>query len=117
MPLTLIASLIDPETLAPLPPSSDREFFFESLSGLPFMYNFTTSKEDTVTLTCPCCDTVHNDVPWIIGAEGGWKGFAEPSFAFECSLCSREFTGEMMGVRKFCEEVTRKRANRKVYFP
>lgn len=120
MPLTLIASLIDPTTGEPVPPSAQRETFFETTSGLPFMYSFTTSTSDTVSLPCPCCNTINRGVKWITpegNTAGEGAGFAEPNFVHQCEWCSEKFTRTVMGIRKFAEEVTRKRAMRKVYFP
>lgn len=120
MPLTLIASLIDPTTLEPALPSAQREAFFESISGLPFMYSITTSTSDVVSLVCPCCNTINPTVKWISSVEGNGKnkgtGFAEPKFEHECDWCKEKITRDKMGIRKFAEEVTRKRAGRKVYF-
>ncbi|KAG8805044.1 hypothetical protein FRC17_005756, partial [Serendipita sp. 399] len=119
MPLTLIASLIDSTTLEMALPSAQREAFFESTSGLPFMYSLKTTYSDVVTLRCPCCNTMNPTVQWITrkgDEEGKGEGFAEPDFVHQCDWCSREFTRTMMGVRKFCEEFTRRRAHRKVFF-
>lgn len=119
MPLTLIASLVDPTTLDPVLPSSQREAFFETTAELPFMYNIKTTFDDVLTLTCPCCNTVNPTVLWITPTgetPGKGHGFAEPEFQHECDWCKRKFTRSMMGVRKFCEEFTRRRAQRKVFF-
>ncbi|KIM24605.1 hypothetical protein M408DRAFT_26897 [Serendipita vermifera MAFF 305830] len=113
MPITLVASLIDPNTFEPLVPSYHRESFFELTSGLSFMYATSTSMTDVLELVCPCCNALNERVPWIT-ADG--KGFGETEFAYTCESCGRSFNRETMGVRKFCEEATRHRAGRKVYF-
>ena len=120
MPITLIASLIDPITFEPAVPSYQRESFFERISTLPFMYSLTTTTADVVSLTCPSCNAVNPTVPWITAEAhnaGAGKGFGEVNFEHACEACGRKFTRSMMGVRKFCEEFTRRRAGRKVYFP
>ncbi|KIM24602.1 hypothetical protein M408DRAFT_26896 [Serendipita vermifera MAFF 305830] len=114
MPITLIASLIDPVSLEPTLPSYYREAFFELTSGLQFMYSIHTRTEDVVELTCPRCDAPNARVPWIVSGVG--TGFGEAGFTYTCERCEREFTRAMMGVRKFCEEVARRRAGEKVYF-
>ncbi|KIM24077.1 hypothetical protein M408DRAFT_318915 [Serendipita vermifera MAFF 305830] len=113
MPLSLIASLIDPVTFEPAVPSYQRESYFETTSGLPFLYSQEITTNGVVSLTCPCCNALNSTVPWIT-TEG--KGFGEPNFEHTCEECSRKFTRSMMGVRKFCEEFTRLRAGRRVYF-
>ncbi|KAG8817991.1 hypothetical protein FRC19_010963 [Serendipita sp. 401] len=119
MPLTLIASLVDPTTLEVALPSAHREAFFESISGLPFMYSLKTTYSDVVSLQCPCCNTINPTVRWIThegDEEGKGTGFAEPDFVHQCDWCSHKFNRSMMGVKKFCEELTRRRARRKVFF-
>ncbi|KAG8781171.1 hypothetical protein FRC20_009019 [Serendipita sp. 405] len=119
MPLTLIASLIDSTTFEVALPSAQRESFFESTSGLSFMYSTKTTYSDVVSIPCPCCNTINPTVHWIThegDEEGKGTGFAEPGFVHQCDWCSRKFNRSMMGVRKFCEELTRRRALRKVFF-
>ncbi|PVG00354.1 hypothetical protein CPB86DRAFT_871885 [Serendipita vermifera] len=112
-PVQLIASLIDPDTLDAYPPSNERKTFFERITKEPFTLPLTTATSDILSLSCPCCDKTADKVPWATGEE---KGFAQPGFIFPCSSCGKEFTKPMMGIRRFADEVTRKRAKRRVYF-
>ena len=116
MPLTLIASTIHPMTFEPNLPSPEREAFFENTSGLAFMYTLATSFDEVLSLDCPCCNTTNDYVPWITREGRGDIGFAEPSFSHKCVWCKRSFTRSMMGVRRFCDEVTERRAGSKVFF-
>jgi hypothetical protein len=112
-PVQLVASLIDPDTLDAYPPSNERKEFFEGVAKEPFHLPFTTPTSDILSLSCPCCDKTADKVPWVTG-EG--KGFAQPGFIFTCSSCGKVFTKPMIGIRRFADEVTRKRAKRRVYF-
>jgi hypothetical protein len=108
----LIASLIDPETLDAYPPSTEREDSFAKTVNEPFICPLSTSSSDILSLSCPCCDKTVTKVPWITRDQ---KGFAQPFFTFTCPDCKNPFTKSMMGIRRFADEVTRKRAKRKVY--
>lgn len=119
MPLTLVASTIHPTTFEPNLPSPEREAFFESTSGLAFMYTLATSFDEVLSLDCPCCNTTNNYVRWVTRegeSGGGGIGFAEPLFRHKCDWCERSFTRSIMGVRRFCDEVTERRAGSKVFF-
>ncbi|PVG00356.1 hypothetical protein CPB86DRAFT_222091 [Serendipita vermifera] len=111
-PLHLIASLIDPETLDAYPPSTEREDYFAKHINDPFICPLITSTSDILSLPCPCCDKMAPKIPWITKDQ---KGFAQPFFAFTCRSCGKEFTKSMMGIRRFANEVTKKRARRKVH--
>ncbi|PVG00357.1 hypothetical protein CPB86DRAFT_782691 [Serendipita vermifera] len=112
-PFHLIASLIDPETLDAYPPSTERLEYFESIANEPFICPLATATSDILSLPCPSCDVKIHKIPWVTG-EG--TGFAQPSFKFRCSSCAMEFTKPMLGIRRFADEATRKRARRRVYF-
>jgi transposase-like protein len=112
MPLTLLSTLIDPTTLKPIPPSDERERFFESTSGMPYEMPIVTGYSDTVSLRCPYCMQMNYLVKWITPTQ---QGYAQPNFSYCCEQCNKVFNKENMGIRRFAEEVTCKRAGEKVY--
>ncbi|KAG8812482.1 hypothetical protein FRC18_002927 [Serendipita sp. 400] len=112
MPLTLISSLIDPKTLDPLPPSDERQRFFEETTNLPYDMPLITKRSDVFTLDCPFCANTNQLVRWVADGE---KGFAQPKFAHTCEICGESFRKSNIGVRRFCEEVTRRRAGDRVF--
>ena len=115
MPLTLISSLIDQQTLEPTAPSADRQAFFESTTSLSFTVPLTLDRSNTLTepLTCPLCLAQNYSVAWV-AAHG--KGFAQPKFEHYCESCKQPFTKENIGVRRFSTELTTKRTGEKLYF-
>ena len=115
MPLTLISSLIDEETLEPIAPSADRQAFFESTTSMSFAVPLTLDRSDTLTepLACPLCLAQNYSVAWVAADE---KGFAQPKFEHYCESCQQPFTKENIGVRRFAMELTTKRTGEKLYF-
>ncbi|KAG8768001.1 hypothetical protein FRC15_005345, partial [Serendipita sp. 397] len=112
MPLTLISSLIDPHTFDPLPPSEEQQRFFEQTARVPWVMPLVTEKSDVLTLTCPFCAYVNHLVPWVADYD---RGFAQPKFVHICDRCPRTFNKGQLGVRRFCEEVTRRRTGERVF--
>ncbi|KAG8807416.1 hypothetical protein FRC17_004468 [Serendipita sp. 399] len=112
MPLTLISSLIDPETLDPLPPSDERLASFEQTSKTPYHFSLITDRSETLTLDCPFCAYTNQLVRWVNDDE---KGFAQTKFEHKCEKCVLNFTKSNIGVRRFCEEVTRRRKGEQVF--
>lgn len=112
MPLTLVSSLIDVQTLEAFPPSTERQSFWETTTSLPFAPPLVTGFSDVITLDCPLCLQKNHQVKWISDDE---KGFAQPGFEYTCDTCHDVFNKSNVGVRRFTEEVTRRRAGEKVY--
>jgi len=114
LPLTLLASLIDPETLKPFGASPERLEFFESTTGMPYAPSTIIELSDAITIRCPCCVApTQLHVPWW-DPEG--KGYAQPGFTFSCPECHKTFNKETMGVRRFCDEVALRRSGSKLAF-
>jgi transposase-like protein len=112
MPVTLLSTLIHPTTLKPHPPSDGRKRFFESTSEMPYEMPLVTNNSDTLDLICPFCSRPNHLVKWVI-PQG--KGFAQPNFSYRCEYCKKVYTKSNMGVRRFAEEVFRKRAGEDIY--
>ncbi|KIM29346.1 hypothetical protein M408DRAFT_23112 [Serendipita vermifera MAFF 305830] len=112
MPLTLISSLIDSQTLEPIPPSKERLTYFETTTSLPFAFPLVTGISDVVSLDCPFCLQKNYQVKWISEEE---KGYAQPHFEHTCEPCHEVFKRSDIGIRRFAEEVSRKRTGEKVY--
>ncbi|KAG8809140.1 hypothetical protein FRC17_003598 [Serendipita sp. 399] len=112
MPLTLISSLIDAETLDPLPPSDERQTFFEQTSKLPYHISLVSDRSDVLTLHCPFCAHPNQLVRWIDDDE---KGFAQTKFVHTCEKCRKPITKSKIGIRRFCEEVSRRRTGERVF--
>ncbi|KAG8765202.1 hypothetical protein FRC15_007150, partial [Serendipita sp. 397] len=112
MPLTLISSLIDPQTLDPLPPSETRQLFFEQVSQMPYHMPMVTDYSDILTLNCPFCAHPNQSVRWVADGE---SGFAQTNFSHVCDQCGTSFNKSNIGVRRFCEEVTRRRTGERVF--
>ncbi|KAG8821508.1 hypothetical protein FRC17_009795 [Serendipita sp. 399] len=113
-PLELVASLIDPQTLDPLPPTEERKTFFEQISKHSYEMPLITKISDELSLDCPFCGESNEHVRWITDNDDddddkGKKGFAQPNFSHACEKCAKEFTKSNIGVRRFCEEVTKRR--------
>ena len=105
MPLTLVASLIEPKSLEPYAPSNSRLDNFQSLAGpgVPFHNPFQFSPAETIAISCPRCqDPPPVGVPWW-SSDG--TGFAQDGFKAACARCHRSFTKETIGVRRFCDEL------------
>ncbi|KAG8785422.1 hypothetical protein FRC16_001948, partial [Serendipita sp. 398] len=112
MPLTLISSLIDPQTLDPLPPSEKRQLFFEQVSQMSYHMPLATDYSDVLTLNCPFCAHPNPSVRWVAD---GKSGFAQTKFSHTCEQCGESFNKSNIGVRRFCEEVTRRRTGERVF--
>ena len=112
MPLTLISSLIDPHTLKPVMPSSERQTFFEQATSLPFHMSLVTDNSDVVTLDCPFCMQKNHLVQWVTPDE---KGYAQPNFEFTCELCRQKFNKSSIGVRRFAEVISKRRTAQKAF--
>ncbi|KAG8865591.1 hypothetical protein FRC20_009674 [Serendipita sp. 405] len=112
MPLTLISSLIDANTLEPLPPSEEQLEFFEYTTQIPYYTPINTDYSDVLTLRCPFCAYTNQLVRWVADNK---KGFAQTKFSHVCEQCIKPFTKSNIGVRRFCEEVTRRRAGERVF--
>lgn len=112
MPLSLVSSLIDSQSLEALPPSSERQRFFEETTYLTFSVPLITEMSDTMTLDCPICKQKNHLVKWIAMDD---KGFAQTKFEHRCESCNMVFTKSNIGVRRFADEVTLRRTGRKVY--
>ena len=109
-----MASLIEPKTLQPSEPSTERREFFESTTDLPYAPPTGTELSDTIAVRCPCCvaPTRHH-VPWW-GSEG--TGYAQPGFKVSCPECHKTFNKEAMGVRRFSDEVALRRTGSRLSF-
>ncbi|CCA72245.1 hypothetical protein PIIN_06179 [Serendipita indica DSM 11827] len=114
MPLTLISSLIDGQSLDPLPPSTERQDIFERVTGLSWPLPLITEGSDCLSVPCPFCRTVNHLVRWI--ADGG-LGYAQASFKHRCESCNKQFTKPNMGMRRFVDEVSMRRSGQRVFFP
>jgi DNA-directed RNA polymerase subunit RPC12/RpoP len=108
----LLATLIDSNTLKSIPPSDPREKLFETRSGIPYKMPLVTSFHETLNLTCPRCSGNNSSVHWVT-LEG--QGFAQPNFSYKCEHCKIDFDQANLGIRRFAEEVSRKRAGEHVY--
>ncbi|KDQ09178.1 hypothetical protein BOTBODRAFT_179194 [Botryobasidium botryosum FD-172 SS1] len=111
-PLTLVGSLISPETHDLLPPSHERVQYFESHTGYPFHYVVSAAEDPAVDIACPRCDAVI-PVPWH--DESG-KGYAQAGFEVVCKACGLSITHEAMGVRKFFNDFVLVRSDPTKYF-
>jgi hypothetical protein len=114
MPITLISSLIDSQTLDPVAPSAERRRFFQRTTYMFFTMPLIIGPSDILPdpLTCPFCLGPNQLVRWVADDE---KGFAQPKFEHLCEVCGRSFTKENIGVRRFAAEFTRIRAGEKLY--
>lgn len=112
MPLTLVSSLINPQTLEPVPPSPEREAFFKNTTSLRFSAALITEFSDVVTVSCPFCLYKNRLVKWVDANE---KGFAQPKFEYTCESCQQVFNKSNIGVKRFAEEFALRRAGKKVY--
>jgi hypothetical protein len=114
MPITLIASLIDPHTLEPLEPSEERRSFFHSITGVEYSAPVTPDLTLARNIQCPCCvERTRFDLYWWSATGTGW---AQPNFKGYCFVCHQTFTKEHMGIRKFCDELALKQAGGKIFF-
>jgi hypothetical protein len=114
MPVTLVASLIEPKSLEPYEPSQHRVHNFESLAAIPFNHAIEISLPETVSILCPRCqDPSTVNTPW-------WRsdgtGFAQAGFKEACGHCNKSFTKETIGVRRFCEELALRRSGTPIAF-
>jgi hypothetical protein len=114
MPITLIASLIDPHTLEPLEPSEERRSFFHSITGIEYSLPMTRNLPSTRKIQCPfCVKRIRSSIYYWTAEKTGW---AQPNFKSKCLVCNQTFTKENMGIRKFCDELALKRAGEKIFF-
>lgn len=125
MPVTLVASLIEPKSLEPHEPSHDRIHNFESLAGTSYNYNHDHNDNDndpteiispseTVSVACPkCVDSPRMSVAWW-SSDG--KGFAQDGFKAACGACKKSFTKATIGVRRLCDELTLRRSGAPIAF-
>ncbi|CAG8633747.1 10604_t:CDS:1 [Acaulospora colombiana] len=112
MPVTLLATLIDSETLKPIPPSESQESLFITTSGMPYEMPLVTTSQETLSLTCPRCLENNSSVHWVTSSG---QGFAQPNFSYKCEHCQVDFSKANIGIRRFSEEISRKRAGENVY--
>lgn len=113
MPLTLIASLIDPVTLLPRPATQQRLDNFTRLTNLPFYPPLSAELSEFVGLSCPRCDRTGLLAP-MVNTTG--SGYAQPGFTTQCPHCAFVFNKAMIGVRRFCEEYARRITEESLYF-
>ncbi|CAG7852909.1 SubName: Full=Uncharacterized protein {ECO:0000313/EMBL:CCA76091.1} [Serendipita indica DSM 11827] len=113
MPLTLVASLIQGQTLDPLSPSAERQHFFERTTGLPWYMPLTTDYSECLAVFCPLCQVINSRVRWVTDDE---TGYAQAKFKHRCESCCKEFTKGAMGMRRFVDEVSLQRSGTKVFF-
>ena len=114
MPITLIASLIDPHTLDAMQPSDERRSFFASITSTEYSPPITPDLYSTRDIQCPRCPNYTGSSTYYWNASG--TGWAQPNFKGLCPMCSQEFTKENMGIRKFCDELALKRAGGRIFF-
>jgi hypothetical protein len=112
MSLTLLSNLIDTETLKPIPPSYKRRQFFETASGMSYDMPLVTNSSDTAPVNCPWCLQANHFVTWVNAQQ---QGFAQPNFSYNCQYCTKNFNKNNIGVRRFADEVSRKRAGETLY--
>ena len=103
MPLTLIASLIDPHSLEPLQPSDERCSFFQSITSIEYSPPVTPDIDSAHNIQCPFC-VKHKELSTRFWTESG-TGWAQPNFKGVCPVSYQKFTKENMGIRKFCDEL------------
>lgn len=112
MPLTLVSSLIDPQTFDSITPTPERLAFFEGVSKQPFQFQLVTDYSDVVSIPCPFCINTNRLVKWVAPND---KGFAQPAFSHTCEVCGKEFTKSNIGVRRFSDEVVLRRTLQRVF--
>ncbi|CAG7851190.1 SubName: Full=Uncharacterized protein {ECO:0000313/EMBL:CCA67541.1} [Serendipita indica DSM 11827] len=113
MPLTLIASLINGRTLDPLPPSAERQRFFERTTGLSWYMPLSTGYTETLSVFCPFCKNVNPSVRWVTDRD---TGYAQTKFMQRCQSCYRDFNKVALGIRRFVDEVSLRRSGWAVFF-
>ncbi|KIM29343.1 hypothetical protein M408DRAFT_328974 [Serendipita vermifera MAFF 305830] len=82
------------------------------MTSLPFASPLVTEFSDVVPMDCPLCLEKNDQVKWISDDE---KGRAQASFEHTCESCHQVFKRSHIGIRRFAEEVARKRTGQKVY--
>lgn len=116
MPITLVSSLIESQTLDPMTPTLERIEFFEKTSKQPFEFKLVTGHSDVIPtpMPCPMCSHLNHLVTWVAPGE---KGFAQPHFAHTCEnmACRKVFTKGSIGVRRFSDEVSLRRTGQPVF--
>lgn len=114
MPITLVASLIDPHTLEPFEPSEERRAFFQSATNTEYSPPVIPDLDFAHTMRCPLCvDRTELSIRYWNVTGTGW---AQPNFKVTCPVCYQAFTKETMGIRKFCDELALKRAGGRIFF-
>jgi len=114
MPITLIASLIDPHTLDPAQPSDERRRFFELITATEYSPPMAPDFNSARNIQCPYCAKQTGFSTRYWNASG--TGWAQPNFKGICPICYKEFMKENMGIRKFCDELALKRAGGRIFF-
>jgi len=113
MPITLVASLIDPHTLEPMQPSDERHEFFRSITSTEYSPPVTPDLDSDRKMQCPfCADHEFSARYW----DASGTGWAQPNFKGVCPNCQQDFTKESMGIRKLCDELALKRAGGRIFF-
>lgn len=114
MPVTLVASLIEPKSLEPTEPSYDRVRNFESLADMPYNHPIEISLSETVSVSCPrCVNRPPVSVSWWRLDE---KGFAQDGFKEACAACKKPFTKATIGIRRLCDELALRRSGTSIAF-
>ncbi|CAG7854222.1 SubName: Full=Uncharacterized protein {ECO:0000313/EMBL:CCA67541.1} [Serendipita indica DSM 11827] len=113
MPLTLIASLIDGQTLDPLPPSTERQQFFERMTKLSWYMPLSTESTETLCVYCPFCKNANPNVRWVTDHD---TGYAQTKFTHLCQSCYKDFNKVALGMRRFVDEVSLRRSGSVVFF-
>ena len=116
MPIALVASLINPHSLEPLQPSSARRSFFHSVTGITYSppVLFDPDSVRAANVRCPFCVNLTEIRTDYWTASG--TGWAQPNFKGACPVCHRDFTKEVLGIRKFCDDLAWKRAGGTIFF-
>src|SRR5258706_12837477 len=114
MPVTVVASLIEPKSLEPCEPSKSRVHNFALLAGMPYYPPTVISLSETGSVACPrCVDRPLVSVPWW---KSDGKGFAQDGFKEACATCQKSFTKATLGVRRLCDELTLHRSGIPIAF-
>jgi len=114
MPITLIASLVDPNTLDPIQPSDERRNFFQSITSTEYSPPVTPNLTSDRMVQCPFCANYNEFSTSHWNAAG--TGWAQPNFKGVCPNCRQGFTKENMGIRKLCDELALGRAGGRIFF-
>jgi hypothetical protein len=114
MPVTLVASLIEPKSHEPHEPSQRRVHNFESLTRMPFNDPIDLTPHEIMLIECPrCLDLPRVNVLWW---NSSGTGLAQDGFEAVCPTCEKTFTKETMGVRRLCDELALRRSGTPIAF-